>query len=377
MTSNGPCCRGGRSQQPVRATIGRRRPRRRSCSTCTLAEALALEAARANGAAGAAGAGRRADRTRGRVASALRARQTLLGQVEHDRDRDHVVLPCEASICATGCALRRWWRRTTVSRPRASRLAAMKCSTSKASVRGGLVVLVVGRPGRDRRRTRPSRRQEVLAREGRLAGARGADEHDEAELRDEYVGHAGFFRNTAIWVGGPTSGSSGPIGSERTAYPKRSPTPAAHARELGARPLEAVVRVPHRATRPGPRSARCTRRSAWSRPRSAGARTRRRCTRTRAAATARCARSPRPGSAASHPVEPCVAVGQRAPERAAMRCRRRSGSRSPGQPSLGDSSAREETSTPSNSVNARVARGAHQQRPSPQPRSATRGHRQP
>src|SRR5688572_1387391 len=67
---------------------------------------------------------------------------------------------------------------------------------------------------------------EVLAREGRLAGARCADQNDERQLRDRKICHR---VNIPIWVGGPTIGSSGPIGRKRTVYPKRSAMRFAHA----------------------------------------------------------------------------------------------------------------------------------------------------
>jgi hypothetical protein len=44
-------------------------------------------------------------------------------------------------------------------------------------------------------------------REARLAGAGDADERDEGQLRDRDP----HRRNTAIWVGCPSSSSSGPM----------------------------------------------------------------------------------------------------------------------------------------------------------------------
>jgi hypothetical protein len=49
--------------------------------------------------------------------------------------------------------------------------------------------------------------------ERRLPRTRHADQHDEAEVGDLDRGHR---ENTAIWVGEPTSGSSGPMGANST-----------------------------------------------------------------------------------------------------------------------------------------------------------------
>jgi hypothetical protein len=52
----------------------------------------------------------------------------------------------------------------------------------------------------------------VRRRERALAGPAGSDQHDEAG-----IGQLDPHRsNTPICVGGPTSGSSGPIGKKRT-----------------------------------------------------------------------------------------------------------------------------------------------------------------
>ena len=84
----------------------------------------------------------------------------------------------------------------------------------------GLVVLVVGDQAAAEVGREHLGRREVLAREGRLAGPGGADQDDEGELgrRDRVTSSCGARRHaaskTAICVGGPTSGSSGPIGQE-------------------------------------------------------------------------------------------------------------------------------------------------------------------
>ena len=96
--------------------------------------------------------------------------------------------------------------------------------------RGGLVVLVV----RDQPPAAVAGQHlgggEVGPGEGGLARACRADEDDEAQLRDRdlpsirrgNVDHLGASSsdpvrlNTASWVGGPTSGSTGPTGNSRT-----------------------------------------------------------------------------------------------------------------------------------------------------------------
>ncbi len=71
--------------------------------------------------------------------------------------------------------------------------------------------------------------EEVLAREAGLARAAHADQYDEAQCWDVDPVHqiasctgrraASSRRNSASWVGGPTSGSSGPTARNETSYP--------------------------------------------------------------------------------------------------------------------------------------------------------------
>src|SRR5262249_14322746 len=81
----------------------------------------------------------------------------------------------------------------------------------------GLVVLVVadhGPAGVGGEDLGPS---EMTAREGALARAAGADEDDEAELGDgDRHRHASPLPKIAICVGGPTTASSGPTGTNLT-----------------------------------------------------------------------------------------------------------------------------------------------------------------
>ena len=155
---------------------------------------------------------------------------------------------------------------------------------------GALVVLVVGDEAAAEVGGDDLGRLEVPAGEGGLAGAGGADEDDEGQVGDgqraqrcrRSCGLSPSCRwssaspvgvsvsvalgvNTAIWVGGPTSGSSGPDGHElarcsRAVRPPRPPspgTPPGSTRSGGRRG--------GRARRAASPSGRCTRRSASSR----------------------------------------------------------------------------------------------------------------
>ena len=91
---------------------------------------------------------------------------------------------------------------------------------------GGQVVLVVGDEAAAIVGGDHLGRPEVPAREGRLAAPRGAGEHDERGLGNGDV----HRENTAIWVGGPSPGSSSPTGRKRTVYPKRPAAACAQSR---------------------------------------------------------------------------------------------------------------------------------------------------
>jgi hypothetical protein len=144
MMSNGPCSSrrsfhsGWRSISPPRPP--RARARRR-------AEALALQARSERRSCDAL----LPDHVRAEVAVrplpvALVAE--LLGQVEHDRDRQAVVLRASATSGLRPRAAR-WWRRPPSAARAPAACAAMKCSTSNASFVA---------PGRSRRRT-PARQK--------------------------------------------------------------------------------------------------------------------------------------------------------------------------------------------------------------------------
>jgi hypothetical protein len=84
-------------------------------------------------------------------------------------------------------------------------------------VAGALVVVVVGDEAAAMIGAEDLGGLEVLAGEGCLARAGGADEGDDGEVGDlELHGH-GHRRNTPIWVGAPSSGSTGPIAVSSTA----------------------------------------------------------------------------------------------------------------------------------------------------------------
>src|SRR5262245_14545154 len=93
-------------------------------------------------------------------------------------------------------------------------------------VLGGIeCVLVTRHEGTERIRREDLVLSEVAPREGGLAGAGSTDQHDEAELGDSEDHDV----NTAICVGAPRSASTSPMGTKRTAKPRRSATPRANA----------------------------------------------------------------------------------------------------------------------------------------------------
>ncbi len=137
---------------------------------------------------------------------------------------------------------------------------------------GALVVLVVGDQAAAEVAGDDLGRLEVPAGEGGLAGAGRADQDHEGQVGDGQgaplggvvAGHAAFSSfvvvgvavvvarvKTAIWVGGPTSGSSGPTGVNSTSYPCRPATWWAQVLELLPGPLEAVVAMAGVAGREG------------------------------------------------------------------------------------------------------------------------------
>jgi hypothetical protein len=131
--------------------------------------------------------------------------------VEDDRDREQVVLPGE---------LDEWLARLALDvrgiDDREARLpqtpAGDEVQDRERVTRRALVVLVVGDQAAAEVRRDDLGGREVLARERALPGSGRSDEHDEAG-----IGQVDPHRvNTAICVGAPTFGSSGPTGRKRT-----------------------------------------------------------------------------------------------------------------------------------------------------------------
>ena len=199
MMSNGPCS-ARRSVHSGARWTSRPRPPRASAAPTRAGSPRAAGPSASGAAASAAGA-RRAGRSRGRGARGCapgRPPRACRARSRPGTGRARLASSTSgrrASRCTFVAS-------TTVRRGCARRRPAMKCSTANASVGGALVVLVVGdeaaaEVGRDH-----LGRREVLARERALARARRADQHDEAG-----IGEVDPHRlNTAICVGGPTSG---------------------------------------------------------------------------------------------------------------------------------------------------------------------------
>jgi hypothetical protein len=133
-----------------------------------------------------------------------------LGHVEHDGDRQHVMLPGDPH--ERGPGVRLYVGRVDHGEPAEAQTDAGDV-VQRVECRGGgrLVVLVVGDHAAEGIRGEHPRRREVPAGEGRLAGSGDADQDDEREIGDVQVGHqADPFVKTAICVGAPTCGSSSP-----------------------------------------------------------------------------------------------------------------------------------------------------------------------
>ena len=271
MMSNGPWSVAAVVPQRLRARPRPRRPPRRTAGRGRGGSPRAAGRAASAAARGLLAAHDVRRRSRGRRARGC-APGRALRQVEHDRDRQHVVLArqLDSGLRASGCTL---VASTTVSRPARQPLAGDEVQ----HVEG------VGRspPGRSRRRRpAPGRRRttatsvgrKCCARERRLAGAGRADStRGENRGWSRSRGLAAHRRvNTAIWVGAPTSASSRPTRHEAHRVAEARGDAVGPGAELGAGPLEAVVAVAQRRRPAASRSARCTRGSAWSRRPSPG-----------------------------------------------------------------------------------------------------------
>ena len=158
----------------------------------------------------------------------------LLGHVEHDGDGQHVVLLGQVDQLAAGVRLHAG-RVDDGAAAGGQALARDVVQDVEGVLGGALVVLVVGDQAAAEVGGDDLGRLEVPAGEGGLAGAGGADEHDEGQVGDGQRTRpccrtwvsvmppsppSSFVVrdrvNTAIWVGGPTSGSSGPTGTNAT-----------------------------------------------------------------------------------------------------------------------------------------------------------------
>lgn len=228
-----------------------------------LAEALALQVAQ--GAAQFAGVA--LDDPAGHVgavaAGGVALGADLLGHVEDDGDGQHVVLPGQLDQLTPGVLLHVGGVDDGAAAG-GEPLARDVVQDVEGVTAGALVVLVVGDQAPAEVGGDDLGRREVAPREGGLAGAGGADQHDEGEVGDgQGAGphggvcggaggacggargacggargvcgaHAAFASfsvavavvagvsvmvlrvNRASWVGGPTSGSSGPTGRNST-----------------------------------------------------------------------------------------------------------------------------------------------------------------
>ncbi len=156
----------------------------------------------------------------------------LLGDVEHDGDGQHVVPLRQVDQLPPGLLLDAGGVDDGAAAG-GQALAGDVVQYVEGVTGGALVVLVVGDQTAAEVRGDDLGGLEVAPGEGGLARAGGADEHHEGEVGDGQraarrghggrgAGHAAFasftvsVTNTAICVGGPTSGSSGPTGRRST-----------------------------------------------------------------------------------------------------------------------------------------------------------------
>ncbi len=140
-----------------------------------------------------------------------------LRNVENDRDRQDVVLAGERDerLARVLLDVRGVDDRQS---PGSQSLAGDVVQGVEGVAGRRLVVLVVGDQSPEEVGRHDLGRLEVRPGERRLAGPGRPDEDDQGQLRKVDPHRL----KTAIWVGGPTSASSGPTGRYRTAYPKRS-----------------------------------------------------------------------------------------------------------------------------------------------------------
>ena len=149
----------------------------------------------------------------------------LRRQVEDDGRGEEVELAGQGD--QPGAVLRLHARRVDHGEPAAGEpFAGDVVKEIEGVAGGGQVVLVVGDEAAAVVGGDHLGGPEVPARKGRLAAPRRAGENDQRGLGNGQLHN----ENTAICVGGPSSGSSSPTGRKRTEYPKRPAAACAQSR---------------------------------------------------------------------------------------------------------------------------------------------------
>ena len=149
----------------------------------------------------------------------------LRRQVEDDGRGEEVELAGQGD--QSGAVLRLHARRVDHGEPAAGEpFAGDVVKEIEGVAGGGQVVLVVGDEAAAVVGGDHLGGPEVPARKGRLAAPRRAGENDQRGLGNGQLHN----ENTAICVGGPSSGSSSPTGRKRTEYPKRPAAACAQSR---------------------------------------------------------------------------------------------------------------------------------------------------
>ena len=232
-------------------------------------------------------------------AAGVARRADLARQVEHDGDREQVVLADDLHQRLARLALDVGGV-DDGQPPTAQPPAGDLVQDGERVLARALVVRVVGHQAATEVRGDHLGAEEVLRGERALARAGRADQHHEAGIREVDLHRS----NTAICVGGPTTASSGrSAGSGRSSRARRR-----HAKPRPRTPRGSIRSDgPRGAARPPAASptSGCTPRSASSRPHSAAGPSRRRWPRRPQAAAGRSARRPRPARRRRSPASAC------------------------------------------------------------------------
>lgn len=146
-----------------------------------------------------------------------------LRQVQHDRHRQHVVLPGQLDQARPGGALGVGGVDHGQPAPAQPDRNEVVQRVERVG-RGALVGGVVGDQATEHVGRQRLGGQEVSAGERRLARPAGPDHQHQRQLRDRQLHQRVPRLNTASWVGCPSSGSGSPIPSRRTRYPCRPAT---------------------------------------------------------------------------------------------------------------------------------------------------------